>query len=367
MRITKIELFNAELPLKHPFRIAIGVTSVAKSIFVRLHTDTGLIGTGEANILTPIVGETAETVWAVATDIGRQLLSTDPLDIESRGKQMRAFMPAHTTTRSAFDMALYDILAQASGVPLYVLLGGGKRTIFTDNTVGLETPDIMAERAAEFVERGFKAIKIKLGTSVDEDVSRVRTIRAKVGPDIALRLDANQGWTRVEAAQALNALQAFDIEYCEQPVAAWDMEGLAMMRAASRIPIMADEALFDDHDAINLVRANACDYFNIKLTKSAGIHTALAINAIAEAANIQCMIGCMTETRLGLTAAAHLMLARQNIIFADLDGGDMLQDDPISGGMAYGANGEISVPDTPGLGAELDADFMSGLPSLLIE
>lgn len=361
MSISHIEIFKAGLPLRRPFRIAIGETSVTETIFVRVHTDDGLYGLGEANLFRPVVGETREAALANARDLAQWLIGRDPLDIDGCVAGMRAFLPNNATIRSAFDMALYDLLGKTAQLPLYAVLAGPRREIVTDNTVGIDTPETMAAHALEFRERGFTAVKVKLGAGVAEDVARVAAIRDVLGPDIAIRIDANQGWDRVDALQALRRLSAFDIQYCEQPVAAWDFEGLAAARSLGAIPIMADEALFDEHDAMRLVTTGACDYFNIKLAKSGGIHVALKINALAEATGIKCMVGCMTETRLGLTAAAHLVSSRGNIVFADLDGADMLREDPVVGGMVYGEGGRIMVPDAPGLGADLDAGFIAGL------
>ena len=142
---------------------------------------------------------------------------------------------------------------------------------------------------------GFGAIKAKLGSGRADDVARIRAIRAAVGPNVALRIDANQGWDPATAALTLNDLAAFNIQYCEQPVARWNIEALRHLRTASPIPIMADEALFDHHDAVRLASMGACDYFNIKLSKSGGIHTALKINAVAEAAGIPCMVGASSS------------------------------------------------------------------------
>jgi len=361
MLITKVEIFRANLPLKRTFRIAIGATTVTETLFLRVHTDAGIYGMGEVNTVAHVVGETQDTAFAAAQRLSSALIGTEALDIESRVKQLKAVLPGNSTIRSGFDMALHDLLGKQAGLPLYRLLGGPKRPIATDNTVGIDAPEVMAGLALEIKQRGFSAIKVKLGTTVAEDVARVAAIRAAVGPDILLRTDANQGWNRVAAQQALRQLERFDIQYCEQPVRAWDVESLAVINATSPIPIMADEALFDEHDAIALVRAGACSYFNIKLAKSGGIHAALKINAIAEAAGINCMVGCMTETRLGLTAAAHLVSARTNIVFADLDGADMLKDDPVTDGMRYGEGGIIALPDGPGIGADIAPDYLAGL------
>ncbi len=367
MRITKIEFYRAAMPMKAPFKVAIGVTSVSQSLFVRVHTDAGHVGVGEGNIFTPVTGETTDSVWAMAQGVARTLIGTDPLDIEGRARQMRKLFPNNTTLRSALEIALWDILGKAAQMPLFAVLGGRQRAIVTDNTVGLEMPAAMAERALRFKERGFKALKVKLGTDLAIDLERIRLIREAVGPDLPIRIDANQGWSRTVARKALAALAAFNPELVEQPVARGDVEGLAELRHTSTIPIMADESLFDEHDALRLVAAGACDYFNIKLAKAAGIWTALKINAIGEAAHIPCMVGCMTDAGIAITAAVHLASARENIVFADLDGADMLAVDPVAGGFSYGAGGELFPAATPGLGVEIDAAYLAGLPHQAVE
>ena len=366
MKITEIEIFKADLPLTRPLRIALGETSVAGTLFVRVHTDQGIYGTGEANPFAPIVGETAGTALVAAQEIAKFLIGANPLDIEGLVGQMRAFLQTHPTTRSAFDMALYDIMGKAADMPLYQLFGGQKRVLETDNTVGIDTPENMVRRALEFRKRGFQAVKVKLGTTASEDIARIAAIRDAIGPMARIRIDANQGWDRTAAITVLQALEKYDVEYCEQPVPAWDIDGIAAVSAASAIPIMADEALFDHHDAISLIKRNACTYFNIKLAKSSGLFIADKINSIAEAAGIKCMVGCMNETRLALTAAAHLVSARRNIVFADLDSADLLRDDPVEGGMIYGEKGQITLPDGVGIGADIAPDYLKTLQKVSV-
>jgi len=363
MIIDRVEVFTANLPLKRPFRIAIGETIVSESLYIRIWADDGRYGMGEANPFTPIVGETQATALAAARDCARLILGKDPLDIETRVAEMRRFMPSNPTTRSGFDMALYDLAGKVAGLPLHALLGGPCRTLTTDNTVGIDTTDAMVEHALEIVSRGFPAVKIKVGTTAEDDALRVARIREAVGPEILLRIDANQGWDRPSAIRALRAMEPLGVQYCEQPVAHWDFQSMRDVREKTSIPIMADESVFDEHDALKLVAMRACDFLNIKLAKSGGIHVALKINAIAEAAGLRCMVGCMTESRLGLTAAAHLVSARPNIAFADLDGADMLRDDPVVGGMVYGSGGAITLPDGPGHGADIDPAFLESLES----
>jgi L-alanine-DL-glutamate epimerase-like enolase superfamily enzyme len=276
-------------------------------------------------------------------------------------------MTGNKTILSAFDMALYDILGKRADLPLYALLAGSKRTLITDRTIGIDTPGKMVEEAIAYKEQGIPAIKVKLGTTVAEDIERIRHIRAALGPQIPLRIDANQGWDRIGALQALRGMEDKGIQYCEQPVAAWDFESMRMIALETTIPIMADESLFDEHDAYKLIAGAACDCLNIKLAKSGGIHVALKINAIAEAAGMWCMIGCMSETRLGLTAAAHLAAARPNIRYTDLDSAHLLTLDPVIGGMTYGAGGTIELPNSPGLGTTIDPSFLASLESFVVE
>ena len=349
------------MPMKTPFKVAIGTTTVSQSIFVHIHTEGGIVGVGEGNIFSPVVGETPDSVWGAAPALARELIGTDALDIEARHRQMKAAQPGSPTLRSAVEIALWDCLGKAAELPLFALLGGRRRPVVTDNTTGLDTPDAMAARAAGFVARGFAAIKVKLGTDLASDIARMRAIRAAVGPGVELRIDANQGWSRETARAALADLAAFAPRLVEQPVAASDIEGLAALRRHTTIPLMADEALFDEHDALRLVAAEACDYFNIKLAKAAGLWSALKINAIGETAGIPCMVGCMTDAGVAISAAVHLASARENIIFADLDGADMLAVDPVAGGFVYGHGGELLPATAPGLGVAIERDFLAGL------
>jgi len=366
MRITNVEVYKADIPLKEPFRIALGKIEVARNVFIKINTDEQLYGVGEASPFPFIVGETQATDLAAARDLARLLIGKDPLEIENRLGELMRYLPKNPTVISAFDMALYDLLGKVANLPLYTLLGGGKRTLVTDRTIGINTPDKMVQDALDFKDRGFPAVKVKLGTTATEDIDRIRRIREALGPEIPLRIDANQGWDYVTALQALKGMEDQGIQYCEQPVAVWDFESMRRINSQTTIPIMADESLFDDHDAYRLISMGACDYLNIKLAKSGGIHIALKTNAIAEAVGMRCMVGCMNETRLALTAAAHLASARSNIRFYDLDSADFLKEDPVVEGITYSNGGKITLPDGPGLGATIDPSFLKNLESFVI-
>lgn len=366
LKITEVNIYKADIELKEPFKIAIMEIDSAMSVFIKIKTDGGIYGFGEANPTWSITGETQGINLAGAVDLAKLIIGKDPLNIEERNQDLSRYLVHNSTIRSAFDIALYDILGKASGLPLYSVLGGGKRLFWTDNTIGISDADSMAEKAAYFKKQGFKAIKVKLGTTKDLDVERITKIRNAIGDDLPIRIDANQGWDYKTAVSTLKALEPLGIEYCEQPIAHWDYENMRRIRQNTSIAIMADESLFDHHDAYKLASMGCCDFFNIKLAKAGGIHNSLKINAIAESTGIKCMVGCMIETRLGLSAAAHFVSARPNIQYADLDGYISLKEDPVIGGVEYNV-GEITLPDTPGHGADVDPDFLVGCESTTIE
>ena len=179
-------------------------------------------------------------------------------------------------------------------------------------------------------------------------------------------MDANQGWDFPTAVTALRKMEPYDLEYCEQPLPVWDHENMRRLRENSVIPIAADESVFSDKDAFKLLANGCCDILNIKLSKSGGINTAVKIDNIAVSAGIPCMIGCMTDTRLGLTAAAHLVCAHPNIKYLDLDSHAFLSIDPVVGGII--CQGEhVTVPDAPGLGADLVPQFLEDCESVVID
>jgi L-Ala-D/L-Glu epimerase len=367
MKITRVEIFKLNIPLKAPVTIAIGTIAEARNLLVRIHTDEGTYGLGEGSPFWMIVGETQETCFAAAPDLGRLLIGRDALDIEGNLAVLDRYLTRNYTCKSAFDMALYDLAAKKAGLPLYQYLGGGKYPIVTDQTIYIGTPEAMAADAMQIQARGAEAVKVKLGTSAAEDIRRVRAIREAIGPELPIRVDANQGWDYVTAVQVLSALAKLNVEYCEQPVKHWNYEDMARLRQRLAVPICADESLFTHHDALRLVRMEAVDYFNIKLSKSGGIHNALKINAIAEAAGIPCMIGCMSESRLAITANAHLASARTHIRFYDLDSPFEHAEDPVLGGATYHDHYRLELPDTPGHGADVDEAYLSRLERVVVE
>jgi L-alanine-DL-glutamate epimerase-like enolase superfamily enzyme len=181
-----------------------------------------------------------------------------------------------------------------------------------------------------------------------------------------MRLDANQAWDEITAINILTALAEYEIEVCEQPLPYWNIEGLKRVRERSPIAIMADESIFDTHDAFRLASLGAVDYFNIKLAKSAGIHGALKINAIGEAAGIKCMLGGMSESLIGVSAGAHLVCACPNISLHDLDSPFHFAEEPSIGGVDFQANGTVTLSDAYGHGADVNPEWIKKSKRLVI-
>jgi len=363
LKITGVEIFLFDIPLTSPFRIAIGEMKAANDLLVRVRTDQGVTGLGEACPFPPITGETQATNAAAAVAIRDMIVGKDPLAIDDLLRLIGPIVHSNPSAVAAFDMALYDILGQVAGLPLFRLFGGTKNQFETDITTSLDTLENMTAESRKYADMGYKTLKVKVGLVPDEDFTRLEAIRAAVGPKVAIRIDANQGWTVPQAIYALKKIAPLGIEFCEQPVRAEDKAGLRAVRSQSPIPIMADEALFGPPDAIELIRAEACDTFNIKLMKAGGILNSLRIAHIADAANMCCMVGCMLETRLALTAAAHVVASQANVVYADLDGNSEHVTDPIVDGMMV-VGGKLTLPEKPGLGCDVDPAFVKKLKKI---
>lgn len=350
--ITSIEVKKFSIPLISPFVISLGPLYDAENVAVKITTDVGIVGYGECSPFMSINGESAESAVVIAGFFRKILLGKDALNIKQNIALMDSVIFFNNSIKSAFDMALYDIAAQNAGLPLYQFLGGKKnKTIETDYTVSVGEVAAMAKAAKEIQDKGFPAIKVKLGKNGEEDVLRIKEIRAAVGMDIPLRIDANQGWETGEAIATLNAMAGFNIQHCEEPINRKKFLELPKIKAASPIKIMADESCSDAMDAENLIQINACDRFNIKMGKSGGIFKALEIVKHAEQHNIEIQIGAFLESRLAMTAFAHFAYCSDNIKYFDFDTALMFTSDPVVGGLQYYENGRIEVPEAPGLGA----------------
>ena len=342
-----------------PFSIATGTMDYAQNVFIRAHTSAGFYGVGECSAFPAIVGETQDTCLIMAKEYAKLWVGRSALDISERLNQLHQFISGNSTIKSAFDMALYDIAAKNAGLPLYRFLGGNKREVETDITIGISTPAAMAQKAVLFEQSGANILKVKLGKNAVEDVERVKQIREAIGSDIKMRIDANQGWSFDEAVFALQAMGEYRIEFCEQPMRTWYDDRLPELLKLSPVKIMADESVYNHRDARKQINSGSCDYINIKMAKCGGIYEAGQIHDLAAKKGIACMMGGMLESRIALSAKLHFVYASPNIKFYDMDTcmlGHFV--DPCIGGVTYDGY-KLSISDEPGIGADADNVFLA--------
>lgn len=354
MKITEIRTGTLSVPLHVPFKTALRTVTHVEDIIVEIHTDTGNTGYGEAPPTGVITGDTRGSILGAVDEHMRPLLvGREVDDFESLLKDLNACIVKNSSAKAALDMALYDLYGQLYGIPVYKLLGGCRDTIRTDITISVNSPEQMAEDTKTALKRGYDCLKIKVGSDPSLDVERLRAVRETAGKDICIRIDANQAWTPREAVKLLNQMQEYglDIEFVEQPVKAADFEGMKYVTEHSCIPVLADESVFSPQDAVKIMQMRAADLVNIKLMKCGGIYNALKIASAAEIYGVECMIGCMLETKVSVNAAVHLACAKQVITKVDLDGPVLCSEDPVIGGAVFNEK-EIRVSGRPGMGIE---------------
>ena len=352
MKICSIEMKRMRIPLEKPFKTALREIDFAEGIVVIIKTDDGQIGYGEAVPSPKVTGDTMGSIIGVITDnIRGELLGRDIENIENIMFILDEVMIRNSSAKAAIDMAIYDLFGKLHDMPIYKLLGGYRDRIQTDITISMNEPSEMKEDADAFVKDGFSVLKVKVGTGIKKDLERVKAVREMVGNRVKIRLDANQGWTAKEAIKIIRKLEddGMNLELVEQPVKSWDLEGLKYVTDNVDTLVMADESMFNPYDALKILNMRAADLINIKLMKCGGIHNALKIVSIAEAYGVECMLGCMLESKLSITAAAQLAGAKKNITRFDLDSALFLVEDPVEGGVKN--EGDILIlPNRPGLG-----------------
>jgi L-alanine-DL-glutamate epimerase-like enolase superfamily enzyme len=321
-----------DLPLKHPFKIARGEETVARSALFRV-SDGTVEGLGEA---TPIerYGESVASVTAYFAT--HPLKSDDPFRLE---QLIDPKIPA--AARAGLDIALHDLVGKKLGIPLYALLGlDPAETPYTSFTIGIGDMETTLRKLAEIGDHPVLKVKLGLGDATTQ-IETIATIRARYTG--AIRIDANEGWTVEQAIDILRELERYQIEFCEQPIRAGQPHALRVIREATRIPIVTDE---DSLVAADLGALIGCvDGVNVKLAKTGGIRGALAMIHTARALGMKIMLGCMVESAIAATAAAHLSPL---VDWADIDGPFLTASDPFTG-VGY-RDGKLVLPEGPGLG-----------------
>ena len=355
VKLEKAEVFAFRFQLEKPFRIALGATTEKTEIIVALYDNYGRVGWGEASPSALILGCTPDSVLAALDLLIPAVLGEDPRRLSFLVEKMDRVLLGNAAAKAAVDLALHDLVGKIYGEPVWRLLGGSfAEPLETDFTVSIDTPEAMAEEARKLVDAGFRAIKVKVGEDPELDVQRVKAVREAVGENVKLWIDANQGWTPQEAVWALARIAEFRVEFVEQPVSAWNLEGMRWVRERSPVPVMADESVHSPQDALLAIKLGACDYVNIKLMKAGGLLRAKEIATICKNAGIPNMIGGMVESNLSATAAVHFALSEGNVVFRDLDLGERPEAKLVSKGGSAIQNGfqVLADPEAPGFGFE---------------
>lgn len=363
MKITKIDVYGIQFPLAAPFVISYHTYDKMPSIIVKIETDEGIIGYGEGVPDEHVTGETWQGIFHIIKNtLGPAVLGQNPMEIERIHEIMNNAIYSSPTAKAAIDIACFDILGKKLQQPVYQLIGGRYHEQFPiTHVLSIGEPEEMAKEALEKAGQGYEYFKIKVGTEVGKDVERIKAIRSLIGPGPAIRVDVNQGWKNSSTTlMALERLEKYQIDWIEQPVAADDMDGMAEVKAKTRIPLMVDEGLKGTREMLQVIQKRAADKINIKLMKCGGIYPAVKLAHQAELAGLDCQVGSMVESSVGSAAGFHVAFSKKNITSVELTGPLKFSQDIGDLHTAYQVP-FIRLTKRAGLGVEIDESILKEL------
>jgi L-alanine-DL-glutamate epimerase-like enolase superfamily enzyme len=373
MKITKIECIPVSLHFAKPMKMGGGTADCADAVVVKIHTDEGITGICETGDTSPwYMGESQDSIMHNINKVygPNVLLGEDPFNIEKIVAGMDRAAKVNNQSKAVIDYALHDIMGKALGVPVYKLLGGlSNEKIKLAFVMSSGTPEEVGEEGRQLVKAGFKAMKLKVGAkTIEEDLEMLGALRKAVGSDVKIMTDTNGGWHYFQALRFLKKAVQYDLFLAEQPVPWWDIEGLARLRRKVDVPVFADESAAELNDLHKLIHLDAVDGFFLKVPKAGGIHKSQKWVAIAQAADLIVMTGCMIDSGLGAAANAHFLAATEWIGRIEQEAIGPLNlynihdtvSKPIKNDLAVNVlryeNGYLYPPDGPGLGVELNED-----------
>jgi L-Ala-D/L-Glu epimerase / N-acetyl-D-glutamate racemase len=365
VRITKIETIAVRTAMREPLVWPGGTRHSASGLLVLIYTDEGIVGIGEAP------GPTLPTIQTIIdAELTQFLIGQDPLRVEWLVHRMEEF--ARNWSRIAayaiagVEIALLDLKGKTLGVPVAELLGGFCRDrVSVVGYLFIDSPEANASKAGALVDAGYTELKLKVGRDFGQDHDTLAAIRDRVGPDVKIRIDANMIWSVPAAIKWIRGLEAFDLQYVEQPVPDFDVEGLAQVRRSVAVPIAADEACTDLRSALELIKADACDVLVVYPSEAGGLRRAHQIGAVAEAAGKWCAIGSWAELGVATAGNVHVVAASSNYPFAS-DTHYPLQELDVLVDRLEMSDGLVEAPRSPGLGVELDPEAVQRLSNFQV-
>ena len=354
MKIRRISTWTEHFELSRPYTIAFRTVDSVRNGIVRIETDDGSTGLGCASPEEFVTGETWEACDAALAEPALQwLVGRGVCELAALCRELRERFPGAPAARAAVDIALHDLWAKQLGVPLADALGRAHAALPTSITIGIKDAGATVREAGEYLERGFRVLKVKLGHSLDDDIERLHRLRDFAGGTVVIRVDPNQGYSAGGVSRFVEETAGLGIEFLEQPMNAGDVGAMRALPAAVKDRLAADETLLDESDALALVEPpRACGIFNIKLMKCGGVHAARRIAAIAETAGVELMWGCMDESVVSIAAALHAAFSCPATRYLDLDGSLDLARDVADGGFLL-EDGVMRTLGAPGLGVTL--------------
>jgi L-alanine-DL-glutamate epimerase-like enolase superfamily enzyme len=352
MQITHVEVIPVELKLQPAYQAA-GPARVERTqaVFIRIETRQGDVAWGCAAFDPASSSESVEEVTRVCRACAERARDLNPLNTEFALAELAQLTENTPSARCAFDIAFYDLLGLAAGMPLHRLLGGYRYRIQTSITVGIAPVQETVELARARARQGFRILKLKGGLDAEEDVRRVRAVHDAL-PSLILRLDADQGYTVQQALDVARALEN-QLEMLEQPTPAEELDAMREVTQYSPVPILADESLTGPSSALEIASRRAAHGMSVKLATCGGLHCARQVDAIARAAHMSTMVGCTHEPALLVAAGLGLALSSPNVHYGDLDGHFDLMDDPTVPGFRF-EEGWLIATDVPGLGCSVE-------------
>ncbi len=356
MKITRCTYWTEDLKLSRPYTIAYTTVDSVANIFVQLELEDGTIGLGVAAPDSDVTGESEDACrQALETHLEALLLGQDVRHLTAHCRNLARHLSAAPAARAAADMALHDLYAQHLQMPLVDILGRVHPALPTSITIGIQPAAEARQEAREYIRNGFRILKIKIGKSIEEDLDCVCQIREEVGHRVAIRVDANQGYSTAALKTFVQKTRKLDLEFIEQPLKADAIEEMRRLPADIRRRTAADESLLDETDALQLTHPpRPFGIYNIKLMKCGGLFAGLQIARIAHLAAIDVMWGCMDESIVSIAAALHAALASPATRYLDLDGSFDLAHDLVEGGFSV-TDGCLRPTTRPGLGVTLKA------------